>query len=95
MNKIDAEKIFDNLAELSDGQAIVFTYPSYKTALVGIGQVSEQAGKQKYYAVYDYELMIEFVVKDFKICRQDAIEYIDYNTLGTSVVNNPIILYRS
>lgn len=95
MSEINTEKIYDNLVELSEGKAIIFTYPSYDTALVGVGEVRDKTGQAKYHAIYDYQLMVQWVIEHFKICRVDAIEYIDYNTLGTSAENYPIILYRS
>lgn len=89
------DMIVEKLTELSEGKAMIFAEPNYDTALIGIGEIAEPGIPKKCLAVYDYQLMIQWVMNDFKICRDDAIEFIDFNTLGTSVVNNPIILYRS
>lgn len=84
----------ENLAErklLEEGYdgVVIFNNLSYDTALVGVTNTHR--------AVYDYELMLEFLVsKEGFSDYLEAAEWIDYNTLGSLpsfVDRSPIILY--
>ena len=84
----------ENLAEKKllekgyDG-VVIFNNYSYDTALIGVTNTHR--------AVYDYELMLEFLVsKEGFSDYLDAAEWIDYNTLGSLSScgrHTPIILY--
>ena len=62
----------DILAELSE-DAVVFTNPSFDNAIIGI-TVDGQA-------VYDYYKMVEELMRDEDISEQEAIDWIEYNTI--------------
>ena len=59
-------------SELDDG-AIVFDNPSFDNSIIGI----TTDGK----AVYDYDKMVEELMKDEDCSEQEAIDWIDYNTI--------------
>lgn len=65
------------------------TSPDYDDALIGVSEDNR--------AVYDYDLMIESLMKTQNWCYADAVDWIDYNTirslpyLGSSA---PIVMYR-
>ena len=64
----------DVRSELCEG-AIVFDNPSFDNSIVGFttdGQV-----------VYDYEKMVEELMNDEDISEQEAIDWIEYNTIRT------------
>lgn len=63
------EKLLDAGCE----DALIYTSPSYDDAAIG----TTYDGR----VVYDYELMIESLIKSQNWSREDAIEWIDYNTL--------------
>lgn len=46
---------------------------SYDTAFVGVTTDNR--------AVYDYQLMVEWLVREEGFTEEDAVEWIDYNTL--------------
>ena len=84
----------ENLAERKlheegyDG-VVIFKNFSYDTALIGVTNTRR--------AVYDYELMLEFLVNEEGFSDYtEASEWIDYNTLGSLPSfggRSPIILY--
>ena len=71
--KIDMNAFINELLE--ENQSIIFQNPSYKSALIGITTDGR--------AVYDYSLMVEDLMKHDNMEYEDAIEFIDYNTLGS------------
>lgn len=47
-------------------------------------------------AVYDYNLMIEWLVKEKGFTEEEAVEWIDYNTIGVLPYGDsdtPVVLY--
>ena len=75
-------------AELPE-DAIVFDNMSYDSSIVGVttdGRV-----------VYDYDKMIEELMQDEEWSYEDAVEWIDYNTIRSLPYagdHAPIIMYR-
>lgn len=68
--------------------AIVFENPDYDNAIIGIttdGQV-----------VYDYYMMVEHLIHTDGMSEEEAVEFIDYNTLGTIHGRHayPIVMYH-
>ena len=66
----------------------IFENPSYCTAFLGVTDKGQ--------LVYSYEKMIEFLVKEDNMTEEEAIEFIDYNTLRTIPYMgplHPIIVY--
>ena len=68
---------------------LIFKDFSYDTALIGVTTENN--------AVYDYDKMITYLVEECGFSVDDAVEWIDYNTvrsLGYYGGNTPIIMYR-
>ena len=51
----------------------VFENPSYKSAIIGISYDNR--------VIYDYDLMIEDLMKEEDLSYEDALEFLEYNTL--------------
>ena len=70
-------------------QGVVYlTDESYDDALIGV----TDGGR----AVYDYEKMIQWLIEKDKMTAEEAIEWIDYNTIRALPYfgeNAPIIMY--
>ena len=77
------ELITDNGYE----DVLLFDSPSYVDALIGISDDNR--------AIYDFDLMVECLIKEDDIDASSAIEFIEYNTLRTLPYyeNSPIIKY--
>ena len=91
MNNIPDLKI--KISELSEGQARYFSQPDFDEALIGMAQVKSPGSPDKFLPVYDYELMICDFVNKYKTDYETAREFIEFNTLGSCIENNPIIFY--
>jgi hypothetical protein len=65
----------------------VFVDPSYDYAIVG----ASQDGR----VIYDYNLMVMCLMNDDHMSEEDAMEFIDYNTIRTIpyMSTPPVILY--
>lgn len=72
-------------AELPE-DAIVFDNMSYDGSIVGV----TTDGK----VVYDYDKMIEELMEDENCSYEEAIDWIDYNTVSCAGENALIIMYR-
>lgn len=80
----------DLLVEIVDAQELVFfDKPDYDSAIIGVDMRSDRV-------VYDYDLMITHLMSTDGFTYEEAIEFIDYNTLGAinPMSKDPIILYR-
>ena len=74
---------------LEEMGALVFENPSYSSALIGCSIDGN--------AIYDYDLMINYLVETDGMTTDEAVEFIDYNTLRTIPYMQPlppIILYK-
>jgi hypothetical protein len=81
----EKQEHFENL----DPEAMIFGNGDYITALVGY------TGDGR--AIYDYDLMVEFLKEYEEMTPEEAMEWIDYNTIRTiPYMGNlaPIIMYR-
>ena len=80
----------DYLAE-EHKEAFVFNVPSYDNAIVGISDDGR--------VIYDYELMIKELTNDTALTEEEAIQFLDYNTIRTlpyiEEKVRPIVLYSS
>lgn len=79
------EKLLDNGLE----GAAYFVNPDFQEAIIGYTDDGS--------VVYDYDLMVESLMKEDNISDLDAVEFIDYNTLRTIPYmdgNKPIIMYK-
>ena len=82
------QKIRDALCDMGHEEAIIFDGPDFDEAIVGVtddGQV-----------VYDYDAMVECLMKQDNIGRLEAIEFIEYNTMRALpyIDNAPIVMNR-
>ena len=67
---------------------IYLTNYSYDTALIGVSQDGR--------AIYDYGLMVEWLVTEEDFTEEEAVEWIDFNTIrALPYMGNeaPIIMY--
>jgi hypothetical protein len=76
------QKLVDNDCE----DTIVFENPDYADAFVGVTMDDV--------AVYDYEKMVECLMKQDNIGYFEAAEFIDYNTIGAYFGEKTPIIIR-
>ena len=83
-------KLRDYIAEEHE-EAVVFNVPSYDNAIVGITDDG--------HIIYDYDKMIEEFMSENNVTMQEAIDFVEYNTLKTipyiEETTRPIILFNS
>lgn len=67
---------------------IIFSNPSYASAAIGMSDDDR--------VIYDYDLMVEHLIHEEKMSYEEAVEFIDYNTLRSLSYqqNPPIIKYN-
>lgn len=65
---------------------LVFSNYGYDTALMGVTACNR--------AVYDYDRMVGWLVKQEGMSHEDAKEWIDYNTIPAAGPDGPLILNR-
>ena len=63
----------DTLVELGYEDAIVFDNPSYEDAIIGTSHDDR--------VVYSFEKMVECLMKEDSMSYDDAVDFIEYNTL--------------
>ena len=66
---------------------MLYRNPDFASAIIGISS--------DYHVIYDYELMIEHLMKYADMTYEEAVEWIDYNTLGAYISEGkmPIVMY--
>lgn len=76
----------NDYADTCDKQIIVFSNPSYDTAILGISSDDR--------VIYDYDLMVKYLIDNDNLSEIDAVEFIDYNTIRAMAYepSSPIIL---
>lgn len=84
------EEIKDYLSERDDADEIIlFTSPSYDTAILGISSDGN--------VIYSYNKMIDYLIESDEMSEEEAMEFIDYNTIRAidyiSDKKKPIICY--
>lgn len=69
-------------------EVTIFENPSYDEAFLGLSENNR--------AIYDFEKMVECLVKADGMTDTEAVEFIEYNAVRALpyVANAPIILYR-
>lgn len=71
-------------------ESIVFRNPDYEDAIVGYDIVDNRV-------IYDYDLMAESLVKEYGITLDEAVDIINYDTIGSLCCmgeKKPIILKK-
>lgn len=82
------EEIKEYIVEHDGENVIVFEDPSFCKAFIGLSEDGR--------AVYDYEKMVESLMEEDGMEYEDAVEFIDYNTIRALPYigeRAPIILY--
>ena len=77
------------LIDLGLEDSIVFENPDFDSAIIGYDAV-------KHRVIYDFEKMIEHLMENDKMEYEDAIDFIEYNTLRAIPYmgeNAPIVLH--
>ena len=74
------------LSDMGYEDAVVFESPSYDDAIVGVSD-----GR----VVYDFNKMVECLVNDEDMSEEEAIEFIEYNTIRALpyIENAPIVMF--
>lgn len=70
---------------LEDENVILFNNPAYADAFIGMSMDDR--------AVYDFDKMVDALVEEDGMTKEDAIEYLDYNVIGAHIENSPIVVY--
>ena len=67
--------------------AVVFDNPSYDSAIIGVSDDGR--------VVYDFEMMVQSLMKEDGMSELDAVEFIGYNSIRTAayIPNGPIVMY--
>ena len=77
----------DRILDEGFEDVIIFENPSYDEALIGVTYNTNQA-------VYDYDLMIEHLMKVDNITYEEAADFISYNCSFSYGNEYPLILCR-
>lgn len=83
------EKNRELLAEMGYENSVVFIDPNYDDAIIGVSAVDDRV-------IYDFDKMVQCLVKEDGMSEEEAIEFIEYNTLRAIpyMPNGPIVLNR-
>lgn len=74
MYKVESyEELKELIDEMTDNGVILFENPDYYSAFIGISHDDA--------AIYDYELMVEYLIRVYEMEAEEAIEFIDFNTI--------------
>ena len=68
---------------------VVFSGDSFDDALIGISEDNR--------AIYDYDLMVEWLMREDGMTSEEAMEWIDYNTIRSPPYvgdKAPIIMFK-
>ena len=83
------EKIRKSLCTEDLTGSLLFTNPSYDNSIIGISDTNR--------VIYSYDKMVEEYVSDNNCSVEEAIEFIEYNTIRAlpyAGENAPIIMYE-
>lgn len=81
------KELREEIATINEN-AVLFDNPDFDNSIIGISLDGN--------VIYGYEKMVEELMQDDNISEEEAIEFIDYNTLRTipyiSIGDKPIIM---
>ena len=81
------DEIKEFINEMGYEEVLLFEEPCYDSAFVGLSDDDR--------AVYDYDLMVEYLVEKDGMEPDEAMEFIDYNTIrALPYYNNHPIVFR-
>lgn len=77
----------DLLCEVGYEDVTIFENPDYDSAIIGVSDDRR--------VVYDFDLMVQHLVETDGMTEEEAIEFIEYNTLRAIpyAENPPIVMY--
>ena len=77
----------ETLCDMGYEDAVIFKNPDYDSAIIGVSNYGR--------VVYSYNLMVEYLILVEGMTEDEAVDFIDYNTLSTvgSVETAPIVMY--
>ena len=77
----------NTLCDMGYENAVIFENPDYDSAIIGISTDER--------VIYRYSLMIEYLVEREGMSVDDAIDFVDYNTIRSLpyVEKSPIVMY--
>ena len=78
----------ERLIESGHEDVLVFRNPSYDDALIGVDSSNR--------AVYDFDLMVKWLMERDGIGEEEAEEFIEYNSIGSLPSQgsaSPIVMY--
>ncbi len=86
----DVNELKETLNEMGYESVVVLENPSYLKAIIGISDNGALC--------YSYEKMIHSLMEEDKMTYEDAMEFIDYNTIralpyASSMGERPIVIY--
>lgn len=79
----------DRILDAGYEDVVIFKDEGYDDALIGISEDGR--------AIYDFDLMVEWLMKVDGITSEEAMEWIEYNTIRSlpyAGPSAPIIMYR-
>lgn len=89
MNKLKTENDVKELIKENEYEdVVIFSRPSYANAFIGISEDNR--------AIYDFDLMVEFLMEEEGWSNVEAIEFIEYNCIRALPYyeKSPIIMHR-
>lgn len=84
---MDGSEKLSRLTDAGYADVVVFSEPSFDDALIGVSDDNR--------AVYDYWAMVEWLMRTDGMSEEEAMEFIDYNTLRSIPYfeGAPIVMY--
>ena len=79
----------DKIIQAGFEDIIVFSNNEYDNALIGISEDGR--------AIYNYDLMVQWLIDKYNFNETDAIEWIDYNTIRAlpyAGEKSPIVMFE-
>ena len=76
------------LVEMGYEESTVFENPDYDDAIIGVDTDG--------HVVYDFEKMVEHLMREDGMEYEDAVEFIEYNTIRALpyIPSHPIVMYH-
>lgn len=77
--------VADKIIDMGYEDVIIFEDPSYDSAFIGVTNSNQ--------AIYDYEKMIEYLIRVDNMTYEEAADFISYNSSYYYGDEYPLILY--
>lgn len=74
----------EDILDLFISEIIVFKDPDYDGCIIGVSTDGR--------AVYSYELMVAWLMHEDGCSEEDAVDFIEYNTVGAYIDDGPIVV---